>query len=59
MTFEDYWDTQPKTLDEETNDLMKQIAEHAWNKATEKAKKQADKDILEIVASMETGIIIY
>jgi len=39
MTFEEYWKTQPKTLDHETNELMQQVAEYAWNRATEAAKE--------------------
>ena len=46
MTFEEYWKTQPKTLDQETNELMQQVAEHAWNRATEAAEKEFKKALL-------------
>ena len=40
MTFEEYWKTQPKTLDQDTNELIQQLAEHAWNRATEATEKE-------------------
>ncbi|MGR8998889.1 MAG: hypothetical protein ACU88J_07565 [Gammaproteobacteria bacterium] len=59
MTFEEYWKTQPHTLDEETNTLMQQVAEHAWNRATEIERKLSDKAMLEAIAVLDSGIIIY
>lgn len=40
MAFEAYWKTQPKTLDQEINELIQQVAEHAWNRATEATEKE-------------------
>ncbi|MFZ2168421.1 MAG: hypothetical protein WAW61_02175 [Methylococcaceae bacterium] len=59
MTFEDYWKEQPKTLDKENNELMRNVAKHAWNKATEQARKECDQIIFEAISSLDSGVIIY